>query len=121
MAYSGQESNKLRAAVIACGRISRAHVHGYRANPEIELVACADISREALDTFDEEFSVPPDKRYLDYNEMLDKEKPDIVSVCSHHHLHSSMTIDAAARHPRAIVCEKPLALSLGEADDLIEA
>ncbi|MFQ6039641.1 MAG: hypothetical protein ACE5PV_02190 [Candidatus Poribacteria bacterium] len=44
-----KDSPKLRAAVIACGRISRAHAHGYRANPEIELVAGADINREALD------------------------------------------------------------------------
>jgi predicted dehydrogenase len=121
MAHSSQEKHKLRAAVIACGRISRAHAHGYRANSEIELVACADISREALDAFGEQFSVPPEKRYLDYNEMLDKEKPDIVSVCSHHQLHASMTIDAAKRKPRAIFCEKPIALSLGEADDMIEA
>ena len=121
MTHSSQESNKFRAAVIACGGISRAHAHGYRANPEIKLVACADISREALDTFGEQFSVPPEKRYLDYNEMLDKEKPDIVSVCSHHQLHASMTIAAAARKPRAIFCEKPMALSLGEADDMIAA
>ena len=121
MSHSDKENNVLRAAIIACGGISRAHAHGYRANPEIELVACADISREALDKFGEEFSVPHEKRYLDYNEMLDKEKPDIVSVCSHHHLHASMTIDAAARKPRAIFCEKPMALSLGEADDMIEA
>jgi len=135
MAHSDKDNKKYRAAIIACGRISRAHAHGYRANPEIELVACADISREALDGFGEQFSVPPEHRYLDYNEMLNKEKPDIVSICSHHHLHSSMTIDAAlsfhrnsdltmktnVRQPRAIFCEKPIALSLGEADDMIEA
>ncbi len=121
MAHSDKDSKKYRAAIIACGRISRAHAHGYLVNPEIELVACADISREALDGFGEQFSVPSENRYLDYNEMLDKEKPDIVSVCSHHHLHSSMTIDAAARKPSAIFCEKPMALSLGEADDMIEA
>jgi len=121
MANSSQENSKFRAAVIACGGISRAHAHGYGANPEIELVACADISREALDKFGEQFSVPPENRYLDYNEMLDRETPDIVSVCSHHHLHASMTIDAAARKPQAIFCEKPITLSLGEADDMIEA
>jgi len=121
MVHSEKDSSKLRAAIIACGRISRAHAHGYRANPEIELVACADISREALDGFGEQYSVPTENRYLDYNEMLDKEKPDIVSVCSLHHLHASMTIDAALRKPRAIFCEKPIALSLGEANDMIEA
>ncbi len=121
MVHSGKTCHTLRAAVIACGGISHAHAYGYRANPEIELVACADIRREALDGFGEAFSVPPDKRYLDYNEMLEAERPDIVSVCSHHHLHASMTIDAAARKPKAIFCEKPIALSLGEADAMIAA
>ena len=121
MANSDKDNPRLRAALIACGGISRAHAHGYLSNPEIELVACADISREALDGFGDQFSVPPENRYLDYNEMLDQEKPDIVSVCSHHHLHASMTIDAAAREPRAIFCEKPMALSLGEADDMMAA
>lgn len=121
MINSDKSCNKLRTAVIACGGISRAHARGYQANPEFELVACADISPEALKVFGEQFSVPPEKRYLDYNQMLDREKPDIVSICSHHHLHAPMTIEVAARKPKAIFCEKPIALSLGEADAMIEA
>lgn len=120
MSSSGQ-STTYRAAVIACGRISRAHARGYMANPSIELVACADISSEALERFGSEFNVPPQKRYLDYNEMLDHEKPDLVSICSLHDLHASMTIDTADHKPKAILCEKPIALSLSEADAMIHA
>jgi len=112
--------NKYRAAVIACGGISGAHAHGYVSN-NIPIVACADINKDKANTFGDRFGVPSDKRYLDYNEMLDKERPEIVSVCSHHHLHAPMTIDAAKYKPLAIFCEKPIALSLGEADAMIDA
>jgi predicted dehydrogenase len=113
-------SNKYHAVVIACGGISNAHAHGYIAN-NIPIIACADIRQEAVDSFGERYNVPKEKRYLDYNEMLDKERPEIVSVCSHHHLHASMTIDSAKYKPLAIFCEKPIALSLGEADGMIDA
>jgi len=112
--------NKYRAAVIACGGISGAHAHGYVSN-NIPIVTCADINKDKVNAFGERFGVTPEKRYLDYNEMLDKERPEIVSVCSHHHLHAPMTIDAAKYKPLAIFCEKPIALSLGEADAMIDA
>lgn len=115
------QSKKYRAAIIACGRISRAHASGYAANPNVEITACADISPEALEAFGSQYEIPRQKRYLDYNEMLEQEKPDLVSVCSLHHLHSSMTVDAAKHSPRAIFCEKPIALSLGEADAMMDA
>ncbi len=120
MARVGQ-SSKYRSAVIACGRISRAHASGYIANPNVELTACADINPEALEAFGSQFNVPPQKRYLNYNEMLEKEKPDLVSVCSLHPLHASMTVDTAKHRPKAILCEKPIALSLAEADAMMDA
>jgi predicted dehydrogenase len=115
---NNDKPSKYRAAIVACGRISSAHAHGYQAN-NIPITACADINQDAVNAFGERFGVPPEKRYLDYNEMLDKERPEIVSVCSHHQLHSPMTVDAAKYKPLAIFCEKPIALSLGEADAMI--
>ena len=112
---------KYRAAIVACGRISRAHARGYTASPDVELAACADIDPDALEAFGNEFDVPPDRRYLDYHEMMAGEKPDLVSICSLHDLHASMTIDVAAHRPQAILCEKPIALSLAEADSMIDA
>ncbi|HGE71781.1 TPA: Gfo/Idh/MocA family oxidoreductase [Candidatus Poribacteria bacterium] len=114
------KSKEYRAVVIACGRISGAHAHGYQSN-NIPIVACADINQDAVNAFGERFGIPKERRYLDYNEMLDKERPEIVSVCSHHHLHAPMTIDSAKYKPLAIFCEKPIALSLGEADAMINA
>ncbi|MBD3184092.1 gfo/Idh/MocA family oxidoreductase, partial [Candidatus Poribacteria bacterium] len=78
---TSEQLQKYRAAIIACGRISRAHARGYLANSGIEISACADISSEALEKFGSEFNIPKDKLYLDYNKMLENEKPDLVSIC----------------------------------------
>jgi len=110
-----------RAAVIACGRMSYAHGRAYEALPNVELAACADISPEALARFGETFGIPEKRRYLDYREMLAAERPDLVSIVSLHHQHAEMTIEAARHGPQGILCEKPIAVSLGEADAMIAA
>ena len=46
-----------RAAVIATGRMSRAHGNAFKAIPNIDLVACADISQEAVNGFGEQYGI----------------------------------------------------------------
>src|SRR5690606_27837128 len=74
-----------------------------------------------LREFGEHYGVPVERRYTDFREMLDRERPDFVSVCSWHRQHAEMTIAAAARKPKAIICDKPMATSLGEADEMMIA
>ena len=45
----------------------------------------------------------------------------IVSICTWHKLHAPMTIAACARKPKAVLCEKPMATSLGDCDDMLIA
>lgn len=109
-----------RAAIVGCGRMAHAHAGAYRAHPRVELVACADIADDAVCRFAAEFGIAG--RYEDYRQMLEREQPEIVSICTHHHLHAPMTI-ATARlaRPKAILCEKPIALDLPSADEMIAA
>lgn len=114
------EPQKLRAAVIGCGRMAHGHARGYLEDHRVKLVACADISNEAAASFADEFSIT--RWYSDYRQMLKHEQPDIVSICTHHHLHAPMTIDTARlAAPLAILCEKPIALDLASADEMIAA
>jgi predicted dehydrogenase len=104
---------------VACGRIARAHAAAYKRESRVDLVACAEIVPEHLTSFADEFAIAG--RYSDYRVMMERERPDIVSICSHHQLHAPMTIDVAAYRPRAILCEKPIALNLAEADAMMAA
>jgi predicted dehydrogenase len=109
-----------RAAIIGCGRMAHGHARAWNADPRAELVACADLFPEAATAFATEFGIPA--TYTDYREMLTTERPDVISICTHHHLHAPMTIDAARlATPRAILCEKPIALDLASADEMIAA
>ncbi|MCC7369895.1 MAG: Gfo/Idh/MocA family oxidoreductase [Chloroflexi bacterium] len=112
---------RYRSAIIACGTIARCHGRGWQGVPDVDLVAIADSNKQARDEYGEFFSVPESGRFADYRQMLDEVRPDFVDVCSWHGLHAEMVIAAAARAPKAILCQKPMALSLGEADRMLTA
>jgi len=115
--------SRYRTAIIACGNIARVHARAWQNVPgrPVEIGAIADTHPEALREFGDFFGVPESKRYTDYREMLDRERPDFVDVCSWHGQHAEMVIAAAARRPKAIICQKPMALSLGEAERMMIA
>jgi len=112
-----------RTAIIACGTIARVHARAWQGvvGQPVSIGACADTHPDARREFGDFFGVPEDKRYADFREMLDAEHPDFVDVCSWHQQHAEMVIAAAARRPRAIVCQKPMAVDLGEADAMLTA
>ncbi len=112
---------RYRAGIIGCGSMGRAHAAAWAATDDVELAALADSHKPALDSLGDAFGVAVERRYDDYRTMLDTEGLDVVSICSWHGQHAPMTIAAAARSPQAILCEKPMALSLGEADTMITA
>jgi UDP-N-acetyl-2-amino-2-deoxyglucuronate dehydrogenase len=111
--------SRYSAAVIGCGDIGHAHVAGYRLNPEVELVAVADPVKAARRQFQLEYQIP--KAYGSATELFSELVPDIVSVCVWHPLHAQLTVLAANARVKAVICEKPMATSLGDADEMIAA
>jgi len=112
-----------RTGIIACGIIARVHARawlGVEGRPT-EIGAIADSNPDALREFGDFFEVPEEHRYADFRQMLDSERLDFVDVCSWHRLHAEMVIAAAARQPKAIICQKPMAVDLGEADAMLTA
>jgi UDP-N-acetylglucosamine 3-dehydrogenase len=105
------------------GGMPRSHAAAYHRHPQTEVVAVCDIRQEALDAFRREWGdVWPDVRlYTDYRAMLEQEHPDLVSVCTPDHLHADITVDAARSGAKAILCEKPIATTLADADRMIAA
>jgi len=111
-----------RVAILGLGGISRAHLRGYRA-PEnagrVEVVAGADISAAARARFVEETGI--ERTYADYRELLERERPEIVSICTWPPLHPEMVEAAAAAGVRGILCEKPMAVDLAGCDRMLAA
>jgi len=108
---------KLRCGIIGLG-IGRSHIRGYQSHPGAEVVAIADLDETRLKVSGDEFKVP--NRYRDAQEMLAKEKLDIVSVCTPNKFHRPLTL-AALQAGCHVLCEKPMAMNTAEAREMLAA
>ena len=101
------------------------HSHGaaYAVLPNTEVVAVCDLKEERLEQFRSDFQAtwPEVRTYTDSMKMLEEEELDLLSVATSDHRHSQIVVDAAERGVRGILCEKPIATTLAEADRMIEA
>ena len=115
-------ADKLSVGIIGCGEMTRNHTFGYLKSARYEIVALADLSGQAMKDFDEHFSEYADykpEHFTDAREMLKNSKPDVVSVGVWDTGHASMTMAAAASGVKAILCEKPMADTIGAAADML--
>jgi len=95
------------------------HFSAYQSIPETEVVAVANRGQQRLTRFAERFGVT--NTYLDYREMIEREKPDIVSVTTPSRARAEPIIFAAEHGVRGIYSEKGLCASLAEADRITAA
>lgn len=104
------------------GAMPGSHAAAYHTHPQTEVVGVCDVRAEALDAFCEQWRDvwPQVNTYADYREMLDKERPDLVSVVTSDHAHADIAVAAARGSAQAILCEKPIATTLSDADRMIE-
>lgn len=94
---------------------------GYLAIPEtVQVSALADVVPHNLNQAGNLLEVPPEQRYADYREMLKKANLDAVTIATPHALHAEQA-RAAAEAGVAIISEKPMGVSLQEADQILEA
>lgn len=93
------------------------HAGAYNSFPRTKIVAACDIRKDRLKRFAKTWK--PNSLYQDYKEMLKKEDLDIISICTHTPLHHEMTLAAAKSGVSAIFCEKPMATTLKEAEEMI--
>ena len=113
------KKSKYRVGLIGAGAITQAcHAPGYNKQKDVELVAFADPSVARHSEMIEAFG--PMTAYSDIKEMLAKEDLDVVSVCTPNKFHAQATV-AAIEAGCHVLCEKPMAVTLKEADRMIEA
>jgi predicted dehydrogenase len=111
-------TQKLRVGVIGAGAFaSLRHLPDLTASPEAEVVAVCRRDPEALGKIAAHFGVP--HRFTDYERLLDEAQLDAVVVTSPHGLHFEH-IRAALRRDLAVLTDKPLAVTVAEAEELRE-
>lgn len=108
---------KFKVGIIGCGNIFTRHAYSVKANENAELVAVCDNKEDRAIKWAEELGV---KYYTDYKEMIDKEEIDVVHICTPHYLHSEMAIYALNRG-KHVMTEKPMAIKLSDAQDMVKA
>jgi len=119
-----------RAAVIGCGKIGSefaddpritdiyTHAGAYSACPDTELVAVCDADSNKVRKCGARWGVS--ETYSDINEMMTNEKPAIVSICTPDPTHYSVICEVMKYDClRAIYAEKPLALTLPDASEIL--
>jgi len=121
---------KYKVGIIGCGRAGFlfdedpktlkpcSHAGAYKTFNDIDIVAVCDIRTDRLNKFKERYGKV--NTYYDYNEMLKKENLDIISICTPSNLHSDICIKFAEQ-VMAIFCEKPIAMSMKEAEQMISS
>jgi len=99
------------------------HASAMAAIPEIDVVAGCDIVAATRDRFVKQWSGRWHglRVYDDYRTLLERERPDLVAVVTPDHLHTLPVLAAIEFGARGIFCEKPLATSLSEADQILAA
>ena len=110
-------SEILRVGTIGAG-IGAAYIAGFQKQPGVEVSALCARTPVRLKLVAERYNIP--RTYTDYQAMLDTERLDIVAIATPNYLHHPMTLSAleAGKH---VLCEKPLALNVGQAGAMLEA
>lgn len=110
----------IRVAIVGTGNIAHAHVESYLKFPErCEIVALVDIVPEKAQRMKDRFglnAVVCD----DHLKILDRTDIDLVDVCTPPYVHASISINCL-RSGKNVVCEKPMAASLEECDEMLRA
>ena len=106
-----------RIGLVGCGRISKNHFDAIRKVDGLELAAVCDTDVERARRAGEEQGVPC---YRTLDDMLRAGDFDVVTICTPSGLHSAQGV-AAAQAGKHVVTEKPMSLSLRQADDLVRA
>lgn len=105
-------AQSIKVGIIGGGWPGRAHARGYVASGGFKLEAVADLIPSRREQLMGEFKIP--RQLGTWEEMLDDEAIDAVSVCVPNHLHAPVVL-AALRKGKHVVCEHPPCLTASEA------
>lgn len=112
----------MKYVLIGCGRIAVNHMKA-ALNNKLDIVAVCDVIPEKMESILEKYNLQNDrsiKRYTDYKEMIEKEKPELASIATESGIHAEIALYCIESKVNVII-EKPMAMSIEDADKIIEA
>src|SRR5262245_13485776 len=111
--------DRVRLAIVGCGNICQLNAPGYLEHPRCEVVALCDPDRRRAERRAQQWGLKP-RIYTDYSGLLDDPAVDAVELLTPTYLHAEQIVSglAAGKH---ISCQKPIAVSVAEADRIAAA
>jgi len=109
--------DKIRIAIVGCGKIAGTHLQALQRIEEAQVVAVADIDNAAAQRLS---AAARCSGYLDHEEMLERESPEIVCVCTPPADHPDVSV-ACLRNGAHVLCEKPFSIDTSSATRMVEA
>ena len=113
----------LKYALIGCGRIAKNHINAALAQSDLEINAVCDVVPERMDAI---LTLMPEeirngvRKYENYQELLDNEHPELCAIATDSGVHAEIGMHCISSGSHCIL-EKPMAMSLRDADALIAA
>jgi UDP-N-acetyl-2-amino-2-deoxyglucuronate dehydrogenase len=118
MNYPTITDRKLRIAIVGCGRIAKNHFGSLdKHHDDLELVAVCDTNPAASTPYASQYDVPA---YASLEELLERHKPDLVSLCTPSGLHADQAA-LAAKHGVHVITEKPMATRWADGVRMVKA
>lgn len=109
---------KVKVGIIGSGFEADIHAASFQIMPEeAEVVAVASPTPGHAEALAQRYGIP--RVFRDYQEMLREDDIEMVTITAPNYLHAQMTLDAA-NAGKHVVCEKPLCMTLEEADEMID-
>lgn len=110
------KTGKVKVGIIGSGFEADIHAESFRIYPaEAEVIAVASPTPGNAEKLARKYGIP--NVYSDYRLMLEQDDIEMVTITAPNHLHCQMTVDIA-RAGKHVVCEKPLCMTLEEADEM---
>ncbi len=109
--------SQLKVGIIGTGSISHEHLDAYHKLNNVEVYAICDMQKARAEQVAANYQA--EYVFEDYNEMLQLEELDAVSICTWNYTHAAITI-AALEAGKHVLVEKPLAITVEEAEEIQE-